>query len=67
MKSIVSANKPKKGRPSVDTEPVNLRLPRDLIAAIDKLRTETDGIPSRPEVVRSILRDWLHENGRLPK
>ena len=67
MMSINETKKPKKGRPAVDTEPVNLRLPRDVIEALDARRREEPDIPSRPEAIRRILTSWLRENGYLPK
>jgi hypothetical protein len=53
--SISEPIKPKKGRPPVDTEPVNLRLPRDLIAALDDFRRQQGDVPTRPEAIRRVL------------
>lgn len=44
-----------KGRPRLDTEPVNLRLPRGTIEAIDNMRREEADLPSRPEMIRRLL------------
>ncbi|AML51944.1 ribbon-helix-helix protein, CopG family [Falsihalocynthiibacter arcticus] len=53
------SEKSKKGRPRLDTEAVNLRLPRDMIEAIDdRRRAETD-LPTRPEMIRRALAQWL--------
>ena len=65
MASIDRTNKSKKGRPAVDTEPVNLRLPRDMLEAIERYRREQETIPTRPEAVRQALRDWLTSRGYL--
>jgi hypothetical protein len=66
MKSTINdTKKPKKGRPSVDTEPVNLRLPRAVIDALEKYRRDQDVIPTRPEAIRVILQDWLVGAGYL--
>ena len=55
----------KKGRPTVDTEPVTVRLPRDILDAIEKYRREQSDIPSRPEAIRQMLADWLVGHGFL--
>lgn len=55
----------KKGRPSVDTDPVTVRLPRDVLEAIDTYRRKSDDLPTRPGAIRDILRDWLRQNGYL--
>lgn len=55
----------KKGRPPVDTEPLTVRLPRDLIVALDEYRREQSEIPTRPEAIRTLLRDYLTTVGIL--
>ncbi|ETX12766.1 hypothetical protein OCH239_17165 [Roseivivax halodurans JCM 10272] len=53
----------KRGRPRVDSEAVNLRLPREIIDAIDdRRRVETD-VPTRPEMIRRALMEWLELTG----
>ena len=47
------------GRPRADTEPVTLRLPRDLIEAIDDRRRLEKDLPTRPEMIRRALVQWL--------
>jgi len=49
----------KRGRPSIDSEAVNLRLPRDLIEAIDERRRDEADLPTRPEMIRRALTEWL--------
>jgi len=51
----------RKGRPRVDTEPVNLRLPREMILAIDELRRAEDDLPTRPEMIRRLLASMLEQ------
>ncbi|MFL2779343.1 MAG: ribbon-helix-helix protein, CopG family [Paracoccus marcusii] len=52
------------GRPRTDTEPVNLRLPRELLNALDdRRRTEAD-LPTRPEMIRRALVQWLEITSR---
>lgn len=53
-----------RGRPKADTTPILVRVPPDMLEAIDKF---TDEFISRPSAVRLILRKWLVENGMLPK
>lgn len=59
MKSIDDTNKPKKGRPPVQTEAINLRLHVDLISLIDDFRRGEKDLPSRPEAIRRLLNDKL--------
>ncbi|WP_082714853.1 ribbon-helix-helix protein, CopG family [Falsirhodobacter sp. alg1] len=49
----------KRGRPPIDSEAVNLRLPRDLIESIDKRRRDEPDLPTRPEMIRRALVEWL--------
>lgn len=43
-------------------EPVTLRLPEELIAAVDGLRRREPDIPTRPEMIRRILVAWMDEH-----
>lgn len=47
------------GRPSKDTQPITLRLPVETIAVLDEARKEEDDIPTRPEMLRRIIAEWL--------
>lgn len=49
----------KMGRPPVDTEPVTIRMSRDMIRAIDDYRRTQEDLPTRPEVIRRVLAAWL--------
>ena len=49
----------KRGRPPVDSEAINLRLPRELIEAIDNRRRDEPDLPTRPEMIRRALVQWL--------
>lgn len=53
------------GRPKVDTESLNLRLPRDLIAEIDELRRVEKDLPNRQEMIRRVLTSYVetHRQG----
>lgn len=48
-----------RGRPKTDAEPVMVRMPPDLIEAIDVFRRDHPAIPTRPEAIRLLLRDSL--------
>ena len=47
------------GRPKSDTEGVMVRLPRELISQLDEVRRDEHDIPTRPEMIRRILTEWL--------
>ncbi|MBK4217947.1 ribbon-helix-helix protein, CopG family [Paracoccus caeni] len=53
----------KRGRPSVDSESINLRLPRELIQALDDRRRIEEDLPTRPEMIRRALVEWLAMTG----
>ena len=45
--------------PKKDTEPLTLRLPRELIEALDDRRRLEPDLPTRPEMIRRALVQWL--------
>ncbi|WP_444461906.1 hypothetical protein [Rhodobacter capsulatus] len=49
----------KMGRPPADTEPVTIRMEREMLRAIDDYRRAQEDLPSRPEVVRRVMAAWL--------
>ncbi|CAH1661113.1 hypothetical protein CHELA1G11_12433 [Hyphomicrobiales bacterium] len=55
MISIDGAKKSKRGRPSVDSEAVNVRIERELLERIDDWRRYESDLPSRPEAIRRLL------------
>jgi hypothetical protein len=56
MKSTLSsAKKPKMGRPSVDSEAVNVRVTRDALQMIDDWRRKQGDLPGRPEAIRRLV------------
>ena len=48
------------GRPPVDTEAVTVRLPREMLEAIDDYRRTPESLPTRPEALRILLKDQLY-------
>lgn len=51
-------------RPKTDSEPITLRLPRELIEAIDTLRRDEKDLPTRPEMIRRLLLKQLGQDVR---
>lgn len=49
----------KKGRPPVDSTGVMVRIRDDLVQKIDDHRREEADLPSRPEMIRRIISDWI--------
>ena len=60
-----SENKRGRGRPPVDSERVDTRLPRKMLNAIDRFARKEGDKPIRAEAVRRILHDWLIAHGYL--
>lgn len=56
----------KRGRPPVDSDQLNFRVARADLNAIDAAAASEADTPSRPEMVRRIIRDWLIGHGYLP-
>jgi hypothetical protein len=52
-------DKKKMGRPVADTEPVMIRMSREMIKAIDDYRRTQEDLPTRPEVIRRVMAEWL--------
>lgn len=55
MSTDISAKKPQKGRPSVDSEAVNVRIERPQLNKIDEWRRSEVDIPTRPEAIRRLI------------
>lgn len=55
MATISSAKKTRVGRPTVDTEAVNVRMPRQQLDAIDAWAADEPDDPGRPEAVRRLV------------
>lgn len=57
----------KRGRPATGVTPhQGVRMPADLVDAIDEWRLAQAEPPARAEAIRYILRDWLTGQGLLP-
>ena len=55
----------RKGRPPVDSSGIMLRLHNDIIKKIDDLRKEEDDLPTRPEMIRRMIKDWIENNENM--
>jgi hypothetical protein len=64
MSTINSAKKPLKGRPTIDSEAVNVRMERVQIVALDDWRRGQSDLPSRPEAVRRLIELGLKADSR---
>ena len=51
-------------KPRKVTLAVMVRIPEPMIEALDRLRAEKPEHPSRPEMIRRIVSDWLEDNER---
>jgi hypothetical protein len=43
------------GRPTVDSEPVTVRVERQRLAVLDEWRRAQPDLPSRPEAIRRLI------------
>src|ERR687898_699781 len=57
--AISRAKKQSRGRPRVDATPVNVRIPPDQLAGLDKWIQKSRDHPSRPEAIRQLLEHAL--------
>ena len=60
-----SKNDKKRGRPKIDSEPITLRLPADLMGELDEWRDEQPIPPKRADVLRFALVEWLKGKRKL--
>lgn len=67
MASSISDNKKSRGRPvTTGTSPlIGVRLPAELLTALDQFIAEEQPDASRPEAMRIAFRDWAIAHGYL--
>jgi hypothetical protein len=65
MTKISDDKKRGRGRPSEGTEAVTIRLPKDVIQAVEEARILARPIPSRTDVIREAVEFWLKSKGLL--
>jgi hypothetical protein len=63
MKSTLSSAK-KIGRPSVDSEAVNVRITREGLETLDNWRRKQADLPGRPEAIRRLIELGLKAKAR---
>jgi hypothetical protein len=64
----LNLEKKKRGRPAIGRgEQVNAMLRPEVTAALDRASSDIEGKPSRSELIRRIVVDWLTGKGYLPK
>lgn len=52
-----------RGRPkTAKTVPLMVRVSDELIQSIDNARKDEPDIPTRPEMIRRMIEDWLAKN-----
>lgn len=49
-------------RKNAETKPVLVRLPAETLSQIDETRRQVDDLPTRPEMIRRMIEDWLDRN-----
>jgi len=60
----ISVTRKKRGRPATGQDPVRtVRLPDDIIEAVDEAASREDPPLSRSEMIRRILSEWLRKKG----
>ena len=55
-----------RGRPRIDATLVGVRMPPDLLNALDRFANEDERSLSRPEALRTAFKEWATERGYLP-
>jgi len=61
----MSTKTPKVGRPPKDSDLLRFRTDREVIDGIDAAADHEADKPSRPEMLRRIVKDWLIGHGYL--
>jgi len=54
-----------KGRPSINSTGIMLRIREDIVEKIDDIRREEDDLPSRQEMIRRMIKDWIENNENM--
>ncbi len=49
------------GCPPVDTASITLRLSKEMIALVDDARRNEEDMPTRPEMIRKVLAEWVKD------
>ena len=54
----------KMGRPKTETKGVMVRVSEDMLQSIDDVRRNEADVPTRPEMIRRILAEWLEQKAK---
>jgi metal-responsive CopG/Arc/MetJ family transcriptional regulator len=54
-----------KGRPSINSTGIMLRIREDIVKKIDDIRREEDDLPSRQEMIRRMIKDWIENSENM--
>jgi metal-responsive CopG/Arc/MetJ family transcriptional regulator len=57
----------KMGRPTTDTKGVMVRISESMLQSIDDVRRNESDVPTRPEMIRRIVADWLEQKSQADK
>ena len=57
----------KMGRPKTETKGVMVRVSEDMLQSIDDVRRNEADVPTRPEMIRRILAEWLEQTEQAGK
>lgn len=45
------------------SESILVRMPADMVARVDEARRKADDLPTRPEMIRRMVLEWLDRQG----
>ena len=51
------------GRPKLDTQPITVRLSAEFVQKIDDIRKTEPDLPTRPEMMRRMMEEWVSLKG----
>jgi metal-responsive CopG/Arc/MetJ family transcriptional regulator len=55
----------KTGRPTIASTGIMLRMPDSVIEKIDSFRKEEADLPTRPEMIRRIIAEWIDQKENM--
>jgi hypothetical protein len=64
MKSRINDVKKSRGRPTVESEAVTVRIATEGLRAIDDWRRQQEDLPGRPEAIRRLVELGLKAKGK---
>lgn len=63
----IDGAKKSRGRPTVDSHAINVRIERSLLDSIDAFASAEPDAPTRPEAIRRLVEKGLGESPRAPR